>query len=284
MIDPGLGGRTVLVTGANNPFGIGGAVALAFARLGAKLFLHYHATPSHMIAGSELYRAQQSKSCDEVMGRIAGMGAEVASHEADFTDLAAITNVFEAAERSHGPVDVLINNAATWRADTFLPARSTRRNPFLELWTDEESPISAGTSVHQFAANACAPALLMAEFARRYVSRGARAGRIVNISTAGSDCFPSEVSYGASKHALESYTRSAAVELGQFGITVNVLALGPVQTGWITPELERAILPTIPLGRIGMPDDVADVVVFLASEQSRWVTGQKIYVAGGHHP
>jgi 3-oxoacyl-[acyl-carrier protein] reductase len=104
----------------------------------------------------------------------------------------------------------------------------------------------------------------------------------VNISTAGSECFPSEASYGASKHALESYTRTAARELGQFGITVNVLALGPVQTGWITPQLEQALVPTLALGRLGTPEDVADVVVFLASEQARWVTGQKIFVDGGH--
>jgi 3-oxoacyl-[acyl-carrier protein] reductase len=104
----------------------------------------------------------------------------------------------------------------------------------------------------------------------------------VNVSTAGAERFPSEVTYGASKFALESYTRSAASELGRFGINVNVVSLGPVQTGWITPELEREILPTIPLGRVGHPDDVADVVVFLASDQARWLTGQRIYVGGGH--
>jgi 3-oxoacyl-[acyl-carrier protein] reductase len=102
------------------------------------------------------------------------------------------------------------------------------------------------------------------------------------VSTAGADRFPSEVSYGASKFALESYTRSAALELGQFGITVNAVSLGPVQTGWITSKLEKEILPTIPLGRIGSPEDVADVIMFLASDQARWVTGQRIYVGGGH--
>jgi 3-oxoacyl-[acyl-carrier protein] reductase len=72
------------------------------------------------------------------------------------------------------------------------------------------------------------------------------------------------------------------LELGQLGITVNALSLGPVQTGWITPELEKEIPPTIPLGRIGRPEDVADVIVFFASEQARWITGQKMYVGGGH--
>jgi len=72
------------------------------------------------------------------------------------------------------------------------------------------------------------------------------------------------------------------MELGRWGITVNAVALGPVQTGWITPELEKQILPTIPMGRIGTPEDVADVIVFLASDQARWLTGQRIYVGGGH--
>ena len=65
-------------------------------------------------------------------------------------------------------------------------------------------------------------------------------------------------------------------------MTVNAVSLGPVQTGWITPELEQAILPTIPLGKTGLPEDVADVIVFLASDQARWLTGQRIYVGGGH--
>jgi 3-oxoacyl-[acyl-carrier protein] reductase len=75
---------------------------------------------------------------------------------------------------------------------------------------------------------------------------------------------------------------AAAHELGQFGITVNIVSPGPIQTDWISPDLEAALLPTIPLGRIGQPDDVADVIVFLASHQARWLTGQTLHVGGGH--
>jgi 3-oxoacyl-[acyl-carrier protein] reductase len=122
----------------------------------------------------------------------------------------------------------------------------------------------------------------MAEFARRHIARGAEWGRIINVSTGGASCFPSEISYGASKHALESYSRAAAVELGPYGITVNVVSPGPVQTGYITLELEEKLIPEIPLRRVGTPEDVADAIVFLASEQARWITGQLLYVGGGH--
>ena len=282
MINPGLQGRAVLVTGANNQFGIGAAAARAFARLGATLFLQYHRTPLEAGEQANVYRRQQTNTPDALLADIAAIGGRAAAFEADFTDPASVTALFDAAERFCGFIDVLINNAAAWSADTFMPRAVTPRNPVLELWTDAAQPIASEPARRLFTANAIAPALLMTEFARRHVARGAHWGRIVNISTAGSECFPSEASYGAGKYALESYTRTAARELGQFGITVNVLALGPVQTGWITPELEQALVPTIALGRIGTPEDVADVVTFLASEQGRWVTGQKIFVDGGH--
>jgi 3-oxoacyl-[acyl-carrier protein] reductase len=123
--------------------------------------------------------------------------------------------------------------------------------------------------------------LMMAEFARRKIERGHRWGRIINISTDAAATFPSEISYGASKHAMESYSRSAAVELGPYGITVNIASLGPIQTGWIAPDFERSIAAGTPLRRVGHPDDVADVLVFLASQQARWLTGQLIYIGGG---
>jgi 3-oxoacyl-[acyl-carrier protein] reductase len=123
--------------------------------------------------------------------------------------------------------------------------------------------------------------LLIAEFARWHIKRGANWGRIISITTDGAPGFFHEVSYGASKYALESYTRAAAEELGRYGITANIVSPGPIQTGWITPELEAQIAADTPLGRVGQPEDLADVMVFLASEQARWVTGQMISVSGG---
>lgn len=80
---------------------------------------------------------------------------------------------------------------------------------------------------------------------------------------------------------MESFSRAAAAELGSLGITVNLVALGPIQTGWIPPDHEQSIADRTPLGRVGIPEDVADVIVFLASHQARWLTGQLLYVGGG---
>jgi 3-oxoacyl-[acyl-carrier protein] reductase len=292
MIDPGLKGKVVLITGANNPYGIGAGVARAFAAQGSRVFLHYfrqtdagaqHAGADDAISpGESFYRSQQTKSADEVLAAIRKTGGEAHAWEGDLSDARQVPSLFDLAERSLGPVEVLVNNAAYWEADTFVPPGAELNNKLVELWTDRPGSMTAAVFDRVFAVNTRAAALMMGEFARRHVERGARWGRIVNVSTAGAERFPSEVTYGASKFALESYTRSAAAELGKFGINVNVISLGPVQTGWITPELEREILPTIPLGRIGSPEDVAGVVVFLASDQARWVTGQKVYVGGGH--
>jgi len=110
----------------------------------------------------------------------------------------------------------------------------------------------------------------------------ATGGRIINISTDGAYAHASNVSYGASKFAVESYSRAAAYELGPYGITVNVISPGAVQTGWMTPVLEKAIAEGYPLRRIGKPEDIANAVIFFASEQAEWITGQVLHVGGGN--
>jgi 3-oxoacyl-[acyl-carrier protein] reductase len=291
VLDPQLKDKVILVTGANNPHGVGAAVARAFAAQGARIFLHYfkQSGPPAAIAeiaaltspGPPFYWSQQMKSADEVLNAVRSLGVSAYALEADLSDAAVITSIFDEAEKTVGPVEVLVNNAAHWEGDTFLPPRAELANKLDELWADRPQSIKASSFDRLFSVNVRAAALMMAEFGRRHIERGARWGRVINVSTAGAERFPSEISYGASKCALESYTRSAAVELGRFGVTVNVVSLGPVQTGWITHELEKGLLPSIPLGRIGVPEDVADVIVFLASNQARWVTGQRIFVGGG---
>jgi len=289
MINSGLEDKIVIVTGANNPYGIGAAIAKAFAKQRAKVFLHYFRDISSTLPSTDLtspgdafYRSQQAKHPTEVMDALSDVNGQVEAWEADLSDPSVIPTLFDRAEEAFGAVDVLVNNAACWEGDTFLPAGADLPNKLHELWTVRPQCVSPGSFDRLFAVNTRAPVLLIAEFAKRHIARHSTWGRIINVSTAGAYCFPSEISYGASKYALESYTRSAAVELARLGITANVVSLGPVQTGWITSELQQQILPTIPVGRIGTPEDVSDVVVFLASDQAGWVTGQMIYVGGGH--
>jgi 3-oxoacyl-[acyl-carrier protein] reductase len=290
MINPGLRGKVAIVTGANNIIGIGAATARALAAQGAAVFVTYYCADEEVtgdtsVPGEAMYRAQQTHTAEHVVQEIRQRGGRAMMMAADLSDPAVVPEIFEHAEAAFGPVEVLINNAAYCVQDTLIPPDALRPGAV----APDGFPligITPETHDQHFAVNSRAVALMMAEFARRHVQRGAQRGRIVNISTDGSPGFNGEVSYGASKHALESFSRAAAKEFGQFGITVNIASLGPIQTGWIAPELERQIAQNTPLGRVGTPEDVADVVVFLASEQARWLTGQLIHIGGGHamHP
>ena len=125
--------------------------------------------------------------------------------------------------------------------------------------------------------------MMTAEFVRRHGDYG----RVINLSTDSAQVFAGQITYGASKATLEALTRSIAMEVGKYGITVNSVAPGPTQTGWIDEELEKAVLPLIPMGKLIQPEDIANTIVFLASEQARMmqarmITGQVIKVSGGH--
>ena len=290
MIHTGLQDKVAIVTGANH--GIGAATAKAFALQGVRVFITYLRLPplgtsSEQVKGSDIhtpglafYNLKRSQTAEEVIEQIHTRGGIAETLEADLTDLKTIPLLFDRVEAVFGPVDILINNADYCVADTFLPPSQSG-----EVMTPSgyaPTFITAASHDAHFAVNSCAVALMMAEFARRLIEQGKHWGRIINISTDGSAGFMREVSYGASKFALESYSRAAASELGKYGITVNIVSPGPIQTGYIAPELEQRLNLEIPLGRIGYPEDVADVVVFLASEQARWLTGQLLFVGGGH--
>jgi 3-oxoacyl-[acyl-carrier protein] reductase len=291
MLDTGLTGRVALVTGGNH--GVGAATARALAAQGAAVFVTYLRFPleasglneaevaSATVPGREMYRARQAMPADQVLEAIRREGGRAEAWEADLADPSTIPRLFDRVEEVFGSVDVLVNNAAHCESDTFVPQErveaDARAHTVYRVRT-----LTAESHDQHFAVNSRAAALMMAEYARRHVGREAGWGRIINVSTDGARTFPGEVSYGASKYALESHSRSAAVELGRYGITVNVVSLGPIQTGWITPEMEEATARNTPLGRVGQPEDVADAIVLLVSEQARWLTGQLIYVGGGH--
>jgi 3-oxoacyl-[acyl-carrier protein] reductase len=276
MLDTQLEDKVVLVTGANNPHGIGAATAQAFAAEGAKVFITFlRLSPEdHGISEAEahaattpglpFYHAMRTKSADEVVQAIRDRGGQAEAWETDLADPGNISQLFDRAEAAFGPVDVLVNNAAYYEhPDTVFTT-------------------SALTIDRHFAVNTRAVVLLIAEFVRRYKKRGANWGRVINLSTDAAQRFAGTISYGASKAATEAFTRSIAIEVGPLGITVNTVAPGPVQTGYISAAQEEQLLPEIPLRRIGQPQDIANAIVFLASDQARWLTGQVIKVSGGH--
>jgi 3-oxoacyl-[acyl-carrier protein] reductase len=234
------------------------------------------------IPRSSIFHLTTRKSARVVAESVREAGGSAAHWDADLRDPQNVTLLCEKAEKQFGQIDILINNAAEYTADTFVPSDTPEEMGRLWEAGPSISTIDVQTHDRHFAVNSRAVAMLMATFARRIIERRANWGRIINISA---DCAwgcPKEISYRASKYALESYSRSAAAELGPYGITVNIVSPGPVQSGYISHELEKALMPDIPLGRIGLPEDIANAVVFFASAQAGWITGQLLFVHGGH--
>lgn len=260
MIDPELKDRVVLVTGASA--GIGAAIAREFARFGAKIAIHYLDAQTTSATDAEiLHTTDGLEGAVKVRREILAAGGVAEVFPANLIEPVQAAALFRAVEEALGPVDILVNNAAHCEGH------------------DTISEIDADIIDRHFKVNARAPVLLIREFAGRTNARGAS---VINISTNGARAFAGQIAYGASKAALEAFTRSLAIELGPKGIRVNTIAPGPVQTGWITSDLEQQVLPDIPLRRLGSPADIANAAIFLGSNQSSWITGQIIQVAGGH--
>jgi 3-oxoacyl-[acyl-carrier protein] reductase len=291
MINTGLKDKVVIVTGANH--GIGAATAIAFVQEGAKVFINYLRQSPELYGetkenadratapGRAYYCKILSQSAERVISKINDLGNKCYAWEADLSDPNNIPKMYDLAEKNLGNVNIVVNNAAFDNPDTFIPQKELEKNP---LFADEYILHSITSNSHDehFAVNSRAVALMIAEYAKRHVKRNSKWGRIINVTTDGARCHASSVSYGASKYAIESYTRSAAIELGPYGVTANVISPGAVQTGWIPKEIEKKLAESYPLRRIGKPEDIGKAIIFFASEQADWITGQVLYVGGGN--
>ena len=268
MVDYGLKDKVALITGANNPRGIGAATALAFAREGAKVVLVYKKVFRPFDGtrtdrdGVDRYYAANAGNADLVERRLRAMHADCMVWESDISDADAVRGIYSAVMERYGRVDILVNNAAVDDENGF----------------DTIEKITRKVIDDTFAVNVRGSLLMMREF----VAHRGDCGRIVNISTDAAQVFAGQIAYGASKATLEALTRSVALEVAKYGITVNCVAPGPTQTGWIDAELEKAVVPLIPMGKLIRPEDIAETILFLASDRAGMLTGQVIKVSGGH--
>jgi glucose 1-dehydrogenase len=245
-----LAEKVALVTGAGQ--GIGRAIAVRFAQEGATVVVE------------DLHDDEDSRETLRLIREAGAHGNVVAG---DMGSVADARRVIDESVDAFGRLDVLVNNAGVERFAPFLEA--TEADYDIVLGVNLKGPF--------FAAQA---------FARKARDAG-RAGRIINISSVHEELpFPNFASYCASKGGLKMLTRNLAVELGPLGITVNNIAPGAIETPINSdvlgsPELSRNLVSNIPLGRIGVPGDVATVAVFLASDEAAYITGSTIVVDGG---
>ena len=268
MVNYGLENRVALITGANNPQGIGATTALAFAREGAKVVLVYKKIFRPFDAnktdknGVDRYYAANAGNTDDVERKLKEMNADYLILESDISNEDAIKEIYATVLERYGRIDILVNNAAVDDENGF----------------DTIEKITQSVIDDTFAVNVRGSILMTREF----INHRGNYGRIINISTDAAQIFAGQITYGASKATLEALTRSIALEVGKYGITVNCVVPGPTQTGWIDTDLEKAVLPLIPMGQLIQPEDIAETILFLASEQARMLTGQVIKVSGGH--
>ncbi len=267
MIDYGLKDKVAIITGANNPWGIGATTAIAFAREGAKVVLVYKKVDRPFDAtkmdrnGVDRYYGANAGNADAVESKLKEMGADYIVLESDISNEDDVKNIYSIVLDKYGRIDILFNNAAT---DD-------------ETGCDTIETITQKVIDDTFAVNVRGSILMTREFIKR---RGDY-GRIINISTDAAQIFAGQIIYGASKASLEALTRSVALEVAKYGITVNCVAPGPTQTGWIDETFEKVVVPLIPMGKLIMPEDIAETILFLSSKQAKMITGQVIKVSGG---
>lgn len=242
-----LDGKTALVTGASR--GIGRAIALRLAAEGARVAINY---------------AGNVKAAEDVKAAIEAAGGTAILCRADVADSAAVEAMVADVAKEFGAIDILVNNAGITR-DTLL----------MRMKDEDFAKVLDTNLKGVFYCTKAVSKLMMKK----------RSGRIVNMaSVVGLVGNAGQTNYAAAKAGVIGFSKSAAKELASRGITVNAVAPGFIGTD-MTADLPESVkekaLSDIPLGRAGQPEDVANAVLFLASEQASYITGQVVHVDGG---
>jgi len=244
-----LKGKVAIVTGASK--GIGAGIAKGMAEAGAAVVVNY---------------ASSKEGADRVVSEITGKGGKAIAIQGDVSKLADVKRLFAEAKRAFGAPDVLVNNAGIFAFDP------------LEAVTEDEFH-------REFNTNVLGPILTIQEALKHF---GPEGGSVINISSVVSTAaVPNSVVYSATKGAVDSIARVLGTELAARKIRVNTIAPGGVETegshslGMIGSDFEKQIVADTPMGRLGQPEDIARVAVFLASDNARWLTGERIAASGG---
>ncbi|TMH18559.1 MAG: glucose 1-dehydrogenase [Betaproteobacteria bacterium] len=244
-----LKGKVAIVTGASK--GIGAGIAKGMAEAGAAVVVNY---------------ASSKEGADRVVSEITGKGGKAVAIQGDVSKVADVKRLFAEAKRAFGAPDVLVNNAGIFAFDP------------LEAVTEDEFH-------REFNTNVLGPILTIQEALKHF---GPEGGSVINISSVVSTAaVPNSVVYSATKGAVDSIARVLGTELAARKIRVNTIAPGGVETegshslGMIGSDFEKQIVADTPMGRLGQPEDIARVAVFLASDNARWLTGERIAASGG---
>jgi 3-oxoacyl-[acyl-carrier protein] reductase len=244
-----LRGKVAVVTGASK--GIGAAIAKRLSAAGAAVVVNY---------------SSSKEDADRVVADIKAKGGRAIAVKGDIAKAEDVGRLFDETKKVFGMLDVLVNNAGVYK---FIP---------LEEITEEEFH-------REFNINVLGTILATKEAVEHF---GPNGGSVINISSIASAGAPEAAIYSGSKGAIDAITRALAAELGPRKIRVNAIAPGGVETegmhsgGIMGSDFEKAMIASTPLGRFGQPDDIARIVVFLASDDSAWLTGERLVASGGY--
>jgi|SRR5205807_6464766 len=246
-----LTGKVAIVTGASK--GIGAGIAKRLGVEGAAVVVNY---------------SSSREGAERVVAEITGKGGKAVAVQGDVSNAEDVRRLFEEAKKAFGSLDVLVNNAGVFE---FEPIEEVTEHEFHR----------------EFNTNVLGPILTIQQALKHF---GPDGGSVINISSIASENpVPNSLVYSATKSAVDSITRVLSKELGARKIRVNTIAPGGVETegvhriGLIGSDFQKQMVEATPLGRFGQPEDIAQVAVFLASEDSRWLTGERIAASGGLH-